>query len=153
MSPTPPRPATPAGDVTEAVRALARASRLLEKALGELHLAHYRVLSAVASGDQRATRVAARLALGKPAISATVDSLCQRGLLARSDVESDQRAAALQLTPLGQAVLEKAETDMVAWLTALGDRTPDGPRLFQALAWMSPAIDQMAADRCPGPGR
>src|SRR6059058_1194066 len=73
-----PSPATP-----EAVRVLARLSRLMERASGDLSLAHYRVLSAVADGDQRATRLAERLALGKPTISASVDALCRRGLLAR----------------------------------------------------------------------
>ena len=38
----------------EAVRALARVVPLLERASTELSLAHYRVLCAVASGDERA---------------------------------------------------------------------------------------------------
>src|ERR1700722_4197232 len=93
-----------AGPIIEAVRALSRVSRLLERASGELSLSHYRVLSAIASGDQRASRVAARLAVGKPTISASVESLCQRGLLARSAVDGDHRAAALHLTAAGEAV-------------------------------------------------
>ena len=39
---------------------LARASRILERATGELSLAHYRVLAAVASGEERASRLAVR---------------------------------------------------------------------------------------------
>src|ERR1700685_3261276 len=87
--------------IVEAVRALSRASRLLERASGELSLAHYRVLSAIASGDERASRIAARLALGKPTVSAAVSALCRRELLTRSDVAADQRAAALELTEAG----------------------------------------------------
>src|SRR5579875_3572176 len=60
---------------TEAVRALARASSVLERSSSELNLAHYRVLSAIASGQERASHVAARLALGRPAVSAAVESL------------------------------------------------------------------------------
>ena len=80
------------------MRGLARAARILERVSGELSLAHYRVLSAIAGGDERASRVAERLALGKPAVSAAVESLSQRGLIARSEVAGDQRAAALRLT-------------------------------------------------------
>ncbi len=69
----------PADRARDAVRALARASRVLERASSELSLAHYRVLSAIASGDERGSRIAARLALGKPTVSAAVESLCQRG--------------------------------------------------------------------------
>jgi DNA-binding MarR family transcriptional regulator len=88
-----------AGDeLIEAVRALARASRFLERSSDELSLAHYRVLAAVASGDERASRVAQRLAIGRPTISAAVDALGQRGLLSRGTVEGDQRATALHLT-------------------------------------------------------
>src|SRR5580700_9447325 len=116
--------------IVEAVRALTRASRLLERASGELSLSHYRVLSAIASGDERASRIAARLAVGKPTISATVESLCQRGLLARSAVKGDHRAAALRLTAQGAAVLARVEAEMVARLEGLSSRTPDGGRLI-----------------------
>jgi DNA-binding MarR family transcriptional regulator len=139
---------TPAASV-EAVRALARASRVLERASGELSLAHYRVLSAIATGDERASRVAARLALGKPAVSATVDALCQRGLLTRSDVEGDQRAFALHLTGTGEAILAAVEAEMTARLDELCARTPDGGRLLESLGWLGAAIDAAAADRLP----
>lgn len=131
----------------EAVRALARASRLLERASDELNLAHYRVLSAVASGDQRASRVAQRLAIGKPTVSASVDSLCQRGLLSRARVEDDQRVAALRLTPEGEIVLARVEAAMTARLRALCDRAPEGNQLLQSLVSMGAAIDEMAQRR------
>src|ERR1700728_2063445 len=83
------RPAHPS-TAAEAVRALARATRILERGSGELSLAHYRVLSAIASGDERASRVAKRLAIGKPTVSAAVEALAQRGLLVRSAVDGDQ---------------------------------------------------------------
>ena len=70
-------------------------------------MANYRVLAAIASGDQRASRIATKLALGKPTISASVESLCKRGLLARSGVEGDQRGATLQLTSEGKSVAQQ----------------------------------------------
>jgi DNA-binding MarR family transcriptional regulator len=136
----------------EAVRALARASRLLERASGEVNLAHYRVLAAIASGDQRASRIATKLALGKPAISASVESLCQRGLLARSEVVGDQRADALQLTAEGARLLASVEATMAAWVDDFCARAPDGDQVLRALVWMGQAIEQMAAER-DGQGR
>lgn len=131
----------------QAVRALARASRILERASGELNLAHYRVLSAIASGDERASRIAARLALGKPTISATVDSLRQRGLLSRTEESSDQRVAVLRLTDSGRALLDGVEAEMLRRLADLQARVPDGERLIESLVWLGRAIDESMAER------
>ncbi|HWD03755.1 MAG TPA: MarR family winged helix-turn-helix transcriptional regulator [Amycolatopsis sp.] len=137
------------GDSREqaAVRALARASRLLERSTGELNLAHYRVLAAIATGDERASRVARRLALGRPAISAAVDALTKRGLVVREDVDADHRATALSLTPEGERLLAETETEMIARITALTARTPDGDRVLESLAWLGRAIDEVMAER------
>lgn len=138
-------------DQVAAVRALARASRLLERASGELNLAHYRVLSAVAGGEERASRVAARLALGKPTVSAAVEALCQRGLLVRSKGEDDQRVDVLHLTTEGEAVLERTEGAMCARIADLCARTPDGGQVLAALAWLGAAIDDARVERQGSP--
>jgi DNA-binding MarR family transcriptional regulator len=145
-----PRTDPPLMDATaarQAVRALARASRVLERASSELSLAHYRVLSAIASGDERGSRIAARLAVGKPTISAAVESLCQRGLLVRVGVESDQRVAALRLTADGEALLQRVEAEMIDRIDDLCARTPDGAQLMESLIWLGDAIDEVVAER------
>ncbi|PFG56860.1 MarR family transcriptional regulator [Amycolatopsis sulphurea] len=129
-----------------AVRTLARVSRVLERSTAELNLAHYRVLSAIAGGDARASRVAQRLALGRPAISAAVDALTKRGLVVRSDVDGDQRAIALSLTPLGERLLAETEAEMVARVGALAGRTPDPEQVLRVLGWLGPAIDELVAE-------
>ncbi len=131
----------------EAVRALARASSLLERASGELSLAHYRVLAAIASGDERASRVAARLALGRPAVSAAVDSLSRRELLVRHEVQGDQRAVSLRLTAEGERVLGAAEAEMRERLRDLCRRVPDAEALLEALTWLGAALDERRAER------
>jgi DNA-binding MarR family transcriptional regulator len=131
----------------QAVRALARASRVLERASSELNLAHYRVLSAVAAGDGRASRVAARLALGKPTVSAAVDALCRRGLLTRVAETDDQRAVALSLTVSGRSLLDRVEDEMVARIRSLSARTPDPEQLIESLGWIGGAIDEAHAER------
>jgi DNA-binding MarR family transcriptional regulator len=134
----------------QAVRALARASRVLERASGELSLAHYRVLSAVAAGDERASRVAARLALGRPTISAAVDALGQRGLLIRVGAPADGRAATLSLTHEGRQVLARVEAEMVERLETLCARTPDRERVLESLTWLASAMDEARDARSTG---
>ncbi len=145
-APSNPATAPSTAAAVAAVRALARASRLLERVSEEANLSHYRVLSAIAAGDERASRIASKLALGKPAISATVDALCQRGLLSRSAVQGDQRAAALRLSPDGEEVLASMEAAMTEWVGQVCALVPDGDRLIESLVWMGDAIDRMAAE-------
>jgi DNA-binding MarR family transcriptional regulator len=130
-----------------AIRAVARMARLLERSSEDLNLAHYRVLSAVADGDERASRVADRLALGKPTISAAVESLCKRGLLSREDAAEDRRAATLTLTPAGMEALIAVEKAMVERLRDITGRLPDGDRAVEALGELGPALDELAAER------
>jgi DNA-binding MarR family transcriptional regulator len=130
-----------------AVRALARVSRVLEAASPDVSLAHYRVLAAVASGEERATLLAARLALGKPAVSAAVESLCRRGLLERLDVVADGRAVALSLTADGVLVLDRVEAEMTRRVVDLCARTPDPDSLLDALAQLAPAMDDARKER------
>lgn len=137
---------SPPPDATAALRALVRAARVLESACAGLSLSHYRVLLAVAGGDERASRVAARLALGKPAISVAVDSLCARGLLSRSGVPDDQRATCLRLTEEGTQLLGEVEAAMVARLTEVARHAPDGPGLLGALGDLGTAVDHWRAD-------
>jgi DNA-binding MarR family transcriptional regulator len=122
-------------------------SRLLERASGELSLAHYRVLAAVADGDERASHVAARLALGKPTISASVDALCRRGLLMREHNMDDQRVVALRLTPQGQAALGAAEIAMLGRLDAALQHADDPGHLVDALGGLATALDRLSAAR------
>jgi DNA-binding MarR family transcriptional regulator len=132
---------------TAAARALARASSVLERSSTELSLAHYRVLSAVASGQERASQVAARLAVGKPAVSAAVESLTKRGLLDRFEVDGDQRAFTLRLTAAGEEVLGRVESGMRERIRDLCGRTPDADRMLEALVWLGHAVDERRAER------
>jgi DNA-binding MarR family transcriptional regulator len=137
----------PGGLVVEAVQSLTRASKLMERASGGLSLAHYRVLVAIAAGDARASRVAARLALGKPTVSASVEALCLRGLLERSSVPGDQRAIQLTLTAAGAELLDAAERSMAEVLEDLSIRTGSPAEVIGALVALGSAIDDAAAER------
>jgi DNA-binding MarR family transcriptional regulator len=143
----PPALGDPAGAPREAVRALARAARLLERGSKELGMAHYRVLSAVAGGEDRASRVAEQLELGRPTVSSAVDALCRDGLLDRDQVAGDQRAVSLRLTPAGVDVLRRAEEEMVQRFEDLCARVPSEIPVVDALIWLGSALDQRQAER------
>ncbi len=130
-----------------AVEALTRVARVLERASGGLSLSHYRVLTMVAAGDGRASRLAERLALGKPAISAAVESLANRGLLLRSNSVPDRRTIHLEITAAGLEILSAAESAMATALAELLERASDPAQTLDALQDLSQALDRRQADR------
>ncbi|WP_344992315.1 MarR family winged helix-turn-helix transcriptional regulator, partial [Tsukamurella soli] len=131
-------------DDIRAIRAVVRLARHLESAAHELNLAQYRVLAAVSDGDERASRVAARLALGKPTVSASVDALCRRGLLVRGPASDDHRAVCLRVTPDGEALLRAADAAMIRRLEAILARTPDAAAARAGLAQLAVGLDATA---------
>ncbi|MDO5754280.1 MarR family winged helix-turn-helix transcriptional regulator [Arthrobacter sp.] len=133
-----------------AVRSLVRVSRLLERSLDELSLPHYRVLAAISAGEERASRVAARLELGRPAVSAAVASLAERGLLVRTDVAGDQRAAGLRLTEAGAQTLARADAAMSAALRILAAKTNDPEGMLETLGRLNEAVSETYAQRMAG---
>ncbi|TWE10101.1 MarR family winged helix-turn-helix transcriptional regulator [Rudaeicoccus suwonensis] len=132
---------------TQAVRAVVRLARILERSSTQLSLPHYRVLSAIAEGHERASRLAIRLALGKPAISASVDTLIRQGLVSRHTSASDQRAARLQLTAQGVAALEQAEQAMAARLDEVLARCDVADDFVEQLAAVEVGVESLAAER------
>ncbi|HMH57932.1 MAG TPA: MarR family winged helix-turn-helix transcriptional regulator [Galbitalea sp.] len=136
-------PAIPhAPALTEAVLAVSRLSRIIERASDELSPADYRVMSAIAGGEARASRLAARLLLGKPTISSTVDSLSKRGLVVKSAVESDNRAIELSLSHEGAELFTRMENRMLRQLELLAARTPNPEQVVESLGWLGAAIEE-----------
>ena len=145
------RPASTAALPVDAVRALARLARVVEHASGELGLAQYRVLSAIAEGDDRASRIAAKLSLGRPTLSASVEALCRRGWVERSVDERDQRAVALRLSAAGAQALAATEAAMVAELSQLARTADELDRLVGALTAAGVCIESRMAAKFEGP--
>jgi DNA-binding MarR family transcriptional regulator len=119
----------------------------VERASRELSLPHYRVLASIAAGEERASRVAERLELGRPAISSAVEVLSAHGYLERREVAGDQRAVDLRVTPEGAAVLERVEYEMTVALRALCARAEGGEALMSSLATLDAAVDAMYAEK------
>jgi DNA-binding MarR family transcriptional regulator len=128
-----------------AVRTIARLARVMECALGDLSLPQYRVLSAVDDGGERATALAAGLALAKPTVTAGVDGLVERGYLIREPVPGDRRGVRIALTPRGEQALQQAEEAIVRRLrVVLEGNGGDAPLVtaLAALANLAPTLER-----------
>jgi DNA-binding MarR family transcriptional regulator len=133
--------------VDEAVLTLARLARLLERACPDLTLSQYRLLAMIAAGAERASQIAGRLALTKPTVSATIDTLVERGLVSRAVAYEDRRALRLQITDEGRAVFSAAEGAMRERLDDLLARVDDPERVHAALAQLHAALDERREQR------
>lgn len=129
-----------------ATTAIARLARLLERSCSGLSLSHYRVLSAVAAGEGRASRVAIRLSLGKPAISAAVEGLVAQGFLERAGDAADQRATSLTITPAGLEVLQRCQQVMNASLDKVLAHSGYPETALATLAGLGAAVDAYAEE-------
>ncbi len=127
-----------------AILTLTRLSRVLERAAAPLSVADFRALSAIVDGEARASRLARRLAVGKPSISATVESLARRGLILRRRTDDDHRTIALSPTAEGRT----AYADALARMRhALDDLVSLAPGRESGLGWLADVGDAIEADR------
>jgi DNA-binding MarR family transcriptional regulator len=133
-------------ELSASARTLARLSRLLERAGGDLGLAQYRVLAMVAGGDRRATQLAECLDVAKPTVTAAVDALVERGYVQRTVVPTDRRAARITATAAGRRALAEADEAMAARLEPVLARVGDRGAVLAALADLDGALDRLLAD-------
>src|SRR5262245_39174808 len=133
-----------------AVRGLAFAARKLERSAGDLTLAQYRVLALVADGDERSSRLAERLAVAKPTITAVVDGLVERGFLVREAVAGDRRSIRVALTPSGTEALRAADDAMGEVLGRILEYAADGAAVVAALGDLDDALAQRREARLRG---
>jgi DNA-binding MarR family transcriptional regulator len=135
--------ATGRGNLTKAARVLARLSRVVETACQEagLSLPQYRLLLFISREPQRASELANRAAVSRPAITDTVDGLERGGFLKRVPVEGDRRAIGLQLTSEGAKTLQRAERSLTARL----GKYLDDEKTVAAIASVSEALDRELA--------
>src|SRR5258706_11176487 len=131
-----------AGDLPRAARALALAARSLERAAAarDLTLAQFRVLALIAAGDERSSLLAERLAVAKPTITAVVDGLVDRTLVAREAVAGDRRSIRVALTPTGVAALRAAEQEMGETLGRIFEHARERDVLLGALLDLDDAL-------------
>lgn len=136
-------------DVTRAARAIALTARAMERAAGasDLTLAQYRVLALVAAGDERSSRLAARVGVAKPTISAVVDGLVERGFVDRDAVAGDRRKIRLACTKAGMQAMRAAEKEMSEALERILAHAGDRVGVLRALADLDDAFAARMQER------
>ena len=151
------RPATAAEDVSQLVLTIMRLFRGLERVQAGLTPQQYRILKLAGAGGERSARLAERLAVAKPTLTATADGLVAAGYVRRDAEPNDRRVVRLCLTPAGHAALERADAAYCAWLDRLLGATADAEQVLDAFAIIDAALEEMrrsrptAAGPQPGP--
>jgi long-chain acyl-CoA synthetase len=129
-----------------------RLARLIERGCGpDLTLAQYRALAFVASADERASRLAHRLSVAKPTVTALIEGLVERGLVTRRLDPADRRVVQVAITPAGQEALRQAEARIADAFGEVLARCADGEAVLDAVAQLSDALDARADDLYPVP--
>lgn len=142
-----------ADDLTAAVFTLARGSRVLEHCLVDLTLPQVRVLRLLDRAPDRASAIAEKAAVSRPALTGVIDGLEKRGLLERTEVVGDRRGTSLVLTDAGRVALRAAEAPMVGRLAEVLASVPAADRgeIVRGLAKLGSALEEWStAQRADG---
>ena len=127
---------------------LARLARLLEMhGTTELTLPQYRVLGLLAGGDERASQLAARLAVAKPTLTSLVDSLVERGFAARETIDGDRRVVRVSITAAGRVALRRAAAELRGVFARVLDRCADPDAVLASLVELREALDSLWEER------
>jgi DNA-binding MarR family transcriptional regulator len=102
---------------------LLRMSRVMERVDAGVSPQQYRMLKLIGAGGERSARLAEKLAVAKPTLTSTADSLVAAGLATRQAEPGDRRVVRLFLTDAGRAAIERADVAYAAWFGSLLDHT------------------------------
>jgi DNA-binding MarR family transcriptional regulator len=122
------KPAEVAAEVAEdaavsAVLTVLRISRVLERIDAGVSPQQYRILKLIGQGGERSARLAEKLAVARPTLTSTADSLVAAGLAVREAEPGDRRVVRLRLTPAGQAAVARADEAYAQWFESVLEYT------------------------------
>jgi DNA-binding MarR family transcriptional regulator len=107
----------------------------------------YRLLSLLADGTERSTALAQRLAVSKPAISAAVEALTVAGHVRRRIDDTDRRITWLEITPVGEAAMAKADGALIERFAEVLKELDDPAAILSALAELDQAMEKNREER------
>jgi DNA-binding MarR family transcriptional regulator len=131
------------------VLVIMRMARALERVDAGLSPQQYRILKLAGAGGERSARLAERLAVAKPTLTAIADSLVAAGLARRETEAGDRRVVRLHLTEAGSAAVARADAAYAGWLARLLELTGDGERIQADLRMIDTALDELCRTRRP----
>jgi DNA-binding MarR family transcriptional regulator len=129
-------------DMSPAIMVILRLFRGLECVDAGLTPSQYRIMKLAGAGGERSTRLAQRLAVAKPTLTATADGLVAAGYASRAAEPGDRRVVRLSLTPAGRAALDRADAAYSAWLGQLLDATGAPGSVLDALGLLGSAMTE-----------
>jgi DNA-binding MarR family transcriptional regulator len=125
-----------------AVLTVMRLFRALERVETGLTPQQYRILKLAGAGGERSARLAERLAVAKPTLTATADGLVAAGYAQREPEAGDRRVVRLCLTAAGRAALERADEAYAGWLGPLLAAAGDTAGVLEAFRGLDAAMDE-----------
>jgi DNA-binding MarR family transcriptional regulator len=126
----------------EAVLTVMRLFRALERIDTGLTPQQYRILKLAGAGGERSARLAERLAVAKPTLTATADGLVAAGYARRETEAGDRRVVRLSLTAAGHAALERADAAYSDWLGPLLGATGDVAGVLEAFRRLDVVMEE-----------
>jgi DNA-binding MarR family transcriptional regulator len=125
-----------------AVLTVLRMSRVLERIEAGVSPQQYRMLKLIGTGGERSARLAEKLAVAKPTLTSTADSLVAAGLAYREAEPGDRRVVRLRLTEAGQAAVVRADEAYGAWFGGLLDHTGRRDEILANLELISESMTE-----------
>lgn len=142
----------------DAATIIMRLFRALERLDTGLTPQQCRILRMAGAGGERSARLAERLAVARPTLTATADGLVTAGYLQRGAEPRDRRVVRLCLTPAGRAALGAAEAAYAGRTSGLLSDSGDPAAVMDALLALEAVMDQrwrgkqLAATAAPANG-
>jgi DNA-binding MarR family transcriptional regulator len=133
----------PEGPAAQTVMILLRLFRALERVDAELTPQQYRILKLAGAGGERSARLAERLAVARPTLTAIADGLVAAGYARRDAEPGDRRVVRLCLTASGRAAVDRADEAYGRWLDQLLASTSQPEHVLQALGLLNQAMDDL----------
>jgi DNA-binding MarR family transcriptional regulator len=128
--------------ILDALLTVLRIARVLERIDAGVSPQQYRMLKLIGEGGERSARLAERLAVARPTLTSTADSLVAAGLAIRQAEPGDRRVVRLCLTPAGQAAVRRADDAYAAWFGSVLQHTGHGAEIIADLLSLDDAMTE-----------
>ena len=125
------------------VMILLRLFRALERVDTDLTPQQYRILKLAGAGGERSARLAERLAVAKPTLTAIADGLVAAGYARRETEPGDRRVVRLCLTESGHAAVGRADAAYGQWLDQVLAQASAPEAVLNALDALNEAMDEV----------
>lgn len=136
---------------SQTVMILLRMVRALERVDTDLTPQQYRILKLAGAGGERSAKLAERLAVAKPTLTAIADGLVAAGYARRDTEPGDRRVVRLCLTESGHAAVARADEAYGQWLDRLLALTSAPDAVLHSLDALNEAMDEIRRARSSAP--